>query len=156
MFQTIVLALDGSTSSDLALECAAEIARESGGQIHVVHVVEIMVGRAAGPANPAEADIKAKIRQQVADLVGSGIKADLEFHSATLGGPAAIIAETADRVDANAIVCGTRGHTLIGGMLLGSVPLRLLHIAKCPVMVVPVTFKARSATRARSAAAAAG
>ena len=35
------------------------------------------------------------------------------------------------------IVVGTRGHTAIGGLLLGSVTQRLLHIGTCPVLAVP-------------------
>lgn len=32
---------------------------------------------------------------------------------------------------------GTRGYPAIGGLLLGSVTQRLLHIAPCPVLTVP-------------------
>ncbi|MDX6378821.1 MAG: hypothetical protein QOE98_3124 [Gaiellaceae bacterium] len=153
MFQTMVLALDGSISSDKALDCAAEIARSSGSHILVVHVVEITAGRAAGPAHPNEEEIKAKVRQQVADLVGSGIPAELEFHSTLTGGPAMVIADTAKRAGADTIVCGTRGHTIIAGMLLGSVALRLLHVAPCPVLTVPMSYQPRSGARAAEVAA---
>jgi nucleotide-binding universal stress UspA family protein len=156
MFQTIVLALDGSASSDNALDCATEIARTNGSQIHVVHVVEIAVGRGAGPAHPDEEEMKAKIRQQVGELVASGISAELEFYSAIAGGPAGVIAETAERVGADTIVAGTRGHTVLAGLLLGSVTQRLLHVAPCPVLTVPMSYQPRSETRASSAAAAAG
>jgi nucleotide-binding universal stress UspA family protein len=39
--------------------------------------------------------------------------------------------------ESDAIVVGTRGHTPIAGLLVGSVTQRLLHIAPCPVIVVP-------------------
>jgi nucleotide-binding universal stress UspA family protein len=38
---------------------------------------------------------------------------------------------------ADVVVVGTRGHTAIGGLLLGSVTQRLLHVAPCPVLAVP-------------------
>jgi nucleotide-binding universal stress UspA family protein len=51
--------------------------------------------------------------------------------------PAHEVANTAREVGADLIVVGTRGRTAIGGLLLGSVTNRLLHIAPCPVLVVP-------------------
>ena len=55
------------------------------------------------------------------------------------GGPAHAIADAAKEVGADLIVVGTRGHTALGGLLLGSVTNRLLHIAPCPVLAVPPT-----------------
>ncbi len=47
------------------------------------------------------------------------------------------IAEIADRSKADLIVTGTRGHSEIAGLFVGSVTQRLLHIAKQPVRAVP-------------------
>ncbi|MDX6598141.1 MAG: hypothetical protein QOE87_2028 [Gaiellales bacterium] len=55
-----------------------------------------------------------------------------------MGGPAHVIAEVAENAKAEVIVTGTRGHTAIAGLLLGSVTQRLLHLAHCPVLVVPL------------------
>ena len=78
-----------------------------------------------------------KIENQVKTLADSGIKAELETHSAHIGGPAHMIAQVAERLKADVIITGTRGHTAIAGILLGSVTQRLLHLAHCPVLVVP-------------------
>jgi nucleotide-binding universal stress UspA family protein len=52
-------------------------------------------------------------------------------------GPAHVIAGVAGDAKADVIVSGTRGHTAIAGLLLGSVTQRLLHLAHCPVLVIP-------------------
>jgi nucleotide-binding universal stress UspA family protein len=57
--------------------------------------------------------------------------------SIMLGGPAHSIAEIAAKADADLIVVGTRGHSAVGGLLVGSVTQRLLQIADQPVLAVP-------------------
>jgi nucleotide-binding universal stress UspA family protein len=49
-------------------------------------------------------------------------------------GPA--IAEEAKRVGADLVVVGTRGHTGLKHLLLGSVAERTLRLADCPVLVI--------------------
>ena len=44
MFGSVVLALDGSESSDPALECATGLAKLHTSNVHVVRVVELAVG----------------------------------------------------------------------------------------------------------------
>lgn len=137
MFKTIVLALDGSESSDRALEHATMLAREQKSSVRVVHVIEILAGRAGGPLHLDENESKAKIAEQTQGLVALGIDAELELHSAMAGGPAHVIAEVAERLDADLIITGTRGHTATAGILLGSVTHRLLHVAHCPLLIIP-------------------
>jgi nucleotide-binding universal stress UspA family protein len=137
VFKTIVVALDGSESSDRALEHATVLAREQSSKVRVVHVIELLAGRAGGPLHLDENETKAKIEQQTQGLVALGIDAELELHSAMAGGPAHVIADVAERLDADLIVTGTRGHTATAGILLGSVTHRLLHVARRPLLVIP-------------------
>jgi nucleotide-binding universal stress UspA family protein len=138
VFKTIVLAVDGSESSDLAVAHAADLARESGGRIVAVHIKEMIAGRFAGPVHVDENDLQAKIRAQVKELNDSGLDITLEMHSTMTGGPAPVVADTAAREHADVIVSGTRGHTALAGVIVGSVAQRLLHLAPCPVLVVPL------------------
>lgn len=137
MFKSVVLALDGSDSSDRAFAYASDLAKGQGSTVHVVHVREIAVGRGAGPVRVNEDELQAKVEQQVKSLTDAGVTADLEVHTVHAGAPAQVISDAAARQSANVIITGTRGHTAIAGLLLGSVPQRLLHYAHCPVLVVP-------------------
>jgi hypothetical protein len=53
-------------------------------------------------------------------------------------------------------VSGTRGHSRLAGMLLGSVTQKLLHVAPCPVLVVPAAENRKAGEEAAEVAAAAG
>ena len=137
MFSTVVLALDGSESSDRALEYATTVATEHGSAVRVVHVREIFVGRGGGALPLDESEMQAKVERQVKNLSDAGVKTELETQSVTHGGPAHVIADAADNAKADVVIVGTRGHGGIAGVLLGSVAQRLLHLAHCPVIVVP-------------------
>ncbi|HSD04027.1 MAG TPA: universal stress protein [Gaiellales bacterium] len=154
MFGTIVLAVDGSRPSDNAVDYAGRLAKESGGRIVAVHVKEIMAGRAAGPVHVDEEELLQKIRGQMKQLNDDGIKAELQVTSTMTGGPAHVIADAAAKESADVIVTGTRGHTALAGVFLGSVAQRLLHLAGCPVLVVPDSAAGAKTTDAAQEAAA--
>jgi nucleotide-binding universal stress UspA family protein len=138
MFRTIVWATDGSESADRALPYAKELAAGRDGRIVVVHSKEMLMGRAGGhPVLADEGEIETKIQRQVEQLQQEGVDASFELVSGAASHAAHMIADAARQVDADLIVVGTRGHTAIAGLLLGSVTQRLLHIAPCPVLSVP-------------------
>jgi nucleotide-binding universal stress UspA family protein len=140
VFKKVVWATDGSEAADRALPHAKAIAAESGAPMVVVYCEEFtMPGKGGGsvPVHANEDELQTKVERQVADLVSDGIAATLEPSRSRVGGAAHAIAETAVREEADLIVVGTRGHTPLAGLLLGSVTQRLLHIAPCPVLVVP-------------------
>ena len=151
MFQTIVWATDGSPSADRALPVVRALAGQAGSRVVVVHNIELMVGRAGGyPVDLHEDELRAKIEGQAKELQDSGVTTRIDVVTGGMFGPAHVIAEVAEREGADLIVTGTRGHTPVVGLLLGSVVQRLLHIAHCPVLAVPDTRHATARTGAVS------
>ena len=138
MFETVVLALDGSPLSELAIPVATDLARQAGGRIVVVHVDERTVAKGdMPPVHPDEAELIDKVKKQVEAIAADGVEASLELDSVVAGGPAAKIAEIAAGAEADAIVIASRGESALRGMLLGSVAHKLLHVSPCPVLVIP-------------------
>ena len=147
MFKVIIWATDGSSGAEQALPFAKGLARAYGARLIVVHVKEIMDGRAAGyPVNVEEGQVQAAILKQVEDLKQEGLDATLQMASVAAGGAAHVIVEIVDEEGADLIVAGTRGLGPLAGLLLGSVTHRLLHIAHCPVLVVPPKSAGASAS----------
>jgi nucleotide-binding universal stress UspA family protein len=141
MFKKVMWATDGSEAADLALPLARTLAGESGGELIVVHCTEFTLpGKAGGrlTVHANEDELNAKVERQVAEISDSGIPAKLRQETASVGGAAHAIADAAGEDQADVIVVGTRGHTVLAGLLVGSVTQRLLHIAPCPVLAVPV------------------
>ncbi len=138
MFRKIVWATDGSAGADHALGYARDLARADGAELVVVHGEEMSAARSSigYTRRVNEEDLEAKIKRQVTELADSGIAVSVKMigghaHAATL------IAEVAEDIGADLVVVGTRGHTPLVGLLLGSVTDRLLHISRCPVLAVP-------------------
>ena len=138
MFTTIVWATDGSPSADHALPYAKALAAVKNGKLLAVHADENSVWPAcAYPVLADEDAITAKIRDQVVEIREEGLDASVSIVPAAAPGAAHMIAEVARKVGADAIVAGTHGHGVVVGLLVGGVTERLLHIAPCPVLVVP-------------------
>jgi nucleotide-binding universal stress UspA family protein len=141
MFKTIVLALDGSDTVKRGIPVAIELAKAGKGRIVIAHVEERMATKGRAPIHADEDEIQKDLKGLVKDLEADGIEAKIELGDVMAGGSgvAHAIADIAEKSKADLIVAGTRGHSLIEGLLVGSVTQRLLHIAKQPVLVVPVS-----------------
>jgi nucleotide-binding universal stress UspA family protein len=126
MFDTIILALDGSPRSESAVEVVAELAPER------AQVIAVQVKTQA-----RETEQDALIEAQLERLRAAGVPVELERGSTAVGDEANVIARIARRRDGKLIVATTRGHSPLSGVLVGSVTQRLLHVAHCPVLVIP-------------------
>ncbi len=138
MFRTIMWATDGSENAARALPFAKALAQGEGKSLVVAHCNELFVGRAGGyPVFADEDELQAAIREQTAETQADGFAATLKIVASGSHSAAHVLADLAREVGADVIVVGTRGHSPITGVLLGSVTQKLLHLAPCPVLAVP-------------------
>lgn len=138
MFSTIILGMDGSDGCLAAVPVTADLAQRYGARVVIVHVDERIAAK--GGVVPVRADedrIQAELSRCAQELSEQGIDTTAETIRVVLGGPAHAIEQLAERIEADMIVVGRRGHSPAVGLLLGSVALRLLGIAKRPVLAVP-------------------
>ncbi len=138
MYKTIVVGTDGSTEADSAFAAATHLAEQDGARLIVVHVQEFLHGKGGMyPLHIDEDEILGRLRASVAELAGRGISAELDVEQIPFGGPAHVIADAAAKADADLIIVGNKGRNPVSEIVLGNVPIRLLHIAHRPVMVIP-------------------
>lgn len=136
MYSKIVIGLDGSNGAARALTHAKELAQQSNAEVVAVFIDERIAAKGDLPA-PGLEETRATIQGQVAELNDAGVKTELVERTIALGGPGREIADVAEEVGADLVVIGTRGHSTIPGLFLGSVAHRLLHVAGRPVLAVP-------------------
>lgn len=149
MFKSIIWATDGSDSADKALPYVKSLVAQDSASLTVIHCEEHVVGPRAGYTVYAdEPRIQDKIKAQVEELEREGMDVNLRIASSTAGGAAHAIADIASQIGADLIVVGTRGHTALAGLLLGSCTQRLLHIGICPVFAVPAVPRPATIERA--------
>jgi nucleotide-binding universal stress UspA family protein len=136
MYETVIWATDGSEGADVALKEALQLTELTGGRLVAAHCDQRLNGRAmASPALPDEEDRRIKIRRQVDELRADGVDVDLVIRRSHHDS-ADVVAEIAGELDADVIVCGSRGLGAFTAAFVGSVGQRLLHVAPCPVLVV--------------------
>jgi nucleotide-binding universal stress UspA family protein len=137
VFRTIIWATDGSASAANALPVAKALAQTTDAELVLAHIEEIAIGRAGAPISTDEETLGPLLHQHIEELQRDGIKAELRSRRAPAGSAAAAIADLAEHAHADLIVTGSRGRNPLAGLILGSVTLRLLQTAPCPVLVVP-------------------
>ncbi len=139
MFKKIMWATDGSENADRALALAKALASENHASLTITHVVQkVATSGDSALAWHADEEIGAdKLRKIESELAANGQETTLTFITHIGPGAAHVIADTAREEGTDVIVVGTRGHSAVAGLLLGSVTERLLHLAPCPVLVVP-------------------
>jgi nucleotide-binding universal stress UspA family protein len=134
----IVVAYDGSPASRVALRCAARHAGPNG-VVVAVHSYDVPLGRMHAPGRAAEYQElleteRARGQALLDELPDLG---EVAVEKELLSGPTArVVANAAAERDAVEIVLGTRGLGRARS-LLGSVAHELIHLAACPVTVIP-------------------
>jgi nucleotide-binding universal stress UspA family protein len=136
MLEKLLLAVDHSEHSRKAVPAAVELARAGGGTVHVLHVREVYYPVPPRVVGDTPEEAQRLVDDVVAELQRAGVKAEGLVQPSTGGSPAGGILEHAREIDAGLIVIGSHGRTSLGGLLLGGVAHKVLHLSSCPVLVV--------------------
>lgn len=138
-FRKILVAIDGSEVALRAAEHAVRIARQDGGQLFALHVVQSpsseMTGELGEYYNIARRDAKKWLKEveTLAESHGVPVKTD------TIVGAFSVVDTLigyAESSSVELIVSGTRGRTPSSRMRLGSVASGLVEYSSCAVLVV--------------------
>lgn len=146
-YQSIVVGTDGSDTARKAVEQAAELAKQGGGELHIVMSAatvpeqRLRSERAGAPddvahtVNPNE-DTEAELKEAAEPYQSTGIRVHTHPKS---GDPADAIIDVAESNRADLIVVGNKGMTGAKRFFLGAVPNKISHHAPCSVLIVRTT-----------------
>jgi nucleotide-binding universal stress UspA family protein len=130
MFRHILIPSDGSAASQLAVNAALRMARESGARVTAVHVLPEEPALASVPQQPTEDTILADIARQAATLNVNCTTVQLHADQPH----AAIIAAALQR-GCDLIAMASRGRGGLASLMLGSQTQKVLTHSKIPVLV---------------------
>jgi len=141
--QKVIVGYDGSDDGRRAVEAAAEVVADDG----VVHVLVAYKAASAGQAERILTHMPEEFRESF-DAIGvpEGMLKDAECLLSVRGAahtghlvdahPAEAILDTADEIDADLIVVGSRGLGRAARFIRGSVSTRVVNNATASVLVI--------------------
>lgn len=137
----IVVGVDGSPSSRLALDWAVREAEAHGNPVLAISTYFIPAIATAAPGFTFDPGNMEELADQCRAVLATEIAEaqrdhpSVQIESKAIQGPAApILIEASGR--ASAVVVGSRGHGGFVGLLLGSVSQQCVTHAHCPVVVI--------------------
>jgi len=139
MFDSIVVATDGSESVRRAVEVAIDLAARFDAEVHALYVID--AGEVESSPDEVREDLRAALDDHGEDALATVHDAagerDVPVRTAVREGhPAAEIGAYAREVEADLVATGTRGRHGENRFLIGSVAERVVRT--CPVSVLTV------------------
>ena len=148
----ILVGVDGSDHSRVALDWAIDEVLARGAPLTVVYVFPALRGWNT-PISPAYfEEFEAEAKTRLADFL-SQVAALEKLPDVTrlvvAGNPAEVLVDMSGHVDL--LVVGSRGHGGFRSLVLGSVSTQCVQHARCPVVVVPAGAAAAESAAGGSA-----
>ncbi len=132
----ILLATDGSEDAAQAREAAADLARRSGSELHIVHVWRDV------PSPYAHTFVKRELRRQGQEVIDAQVK-KIEAAGGTVTGAhlregrtSDEVIELSEKLGVGLLVLGSRGRGAVRRILMGSHSEAIIHHAHVPVLVL--------------------
>lgn len=147
MFKRILLGMDDSDPSQMALERAIELAALVGAELRVLHVLDLTdlaqdaefvngSEQSAGRMSEGQTLVDEAVRRaQAASVEAGGVLAPVQTTDKKVED---IVVEQADEWSADLIVLGTHGRAGLTRLLRGSVAEAVLRAAGRPVLLFPL------------------
>ena len=147
MYGRILVATDGSSTSNKAISAALEMASYSGGKsvIALIHVLDEMAYfTGLDPYAGQSCSVTSLMREAGGKILADGLKI---VQAAGVQGETVLVDRLGERLaetvaakavvwDASLVVVGTHGRRGVGRMLMGSGAEQIIRLAPCPVLVV--------------------
>ena len=136
MFDTVVVATDGSESVDRAVDVGLDLADRFGASVHALSVIDASEIDASPEQLRGELETALETTAEAAiTTVQSRVDGSITT-TVRSGRPAQEICAYAREIDADLVVTGTRGRHGENRLLLGSVAERVVQTSPVPVLTV--------------------
>lgn len=132
----VVVGYDGSSDSELALDWADELAAEQGRALRVL-ISEVDPTQVLEATSDWHAAKMAELERDVKDRLAAARARDTAHELVDVPPTQALIDASAR---AATVVVGARGHSLLSGVVLGSVSQHVARHASCPVVVTRTPY----------------
>jgi nucleotide-binding universal stress UspA family protein len=144
MYQRILVGVDGSAASQRGLEEALRIARQSGAEIRIVHVLGELALMAGVPEAAYLDAVLAEARRGGEQVVAkardvakaAGVTAEAELVETVGRSVGDVLADEVVRWRADLVVLGTHGRRGLRRMVLGSDAESVVRTSPAPVLLV--------------------
>ena len=138
----ILVPIDFSVHSKNALRYAVSMAEQYGASLHLIYVIEPMIypadlgfGQVVMPG--VEEELRIKSERELQNLIEREIGDSVKANSVVrLGKPHQEILNEVDEKNIDLIVLASHGHTGVEQILFGSTAMRIVRLAKCPVLII--------------------
>ena len=140
VFNTILVAIDGSEASQRALEMAVDMAKAGNANLHAVYVVETGLFSSLPADNTVE--IMYSVLQKEGDSVLEKAKVSAAAKGVSLTGhiksghAGSEVITLADKIKADVIIVGSHGKSQTDRLLIGSVSTFVVTHSKVSTLVV--------------------
>lgn len=142
-YKKVLVAVDGSSCSEKAVKTAVNICLRYEAELHTVFVISDMVVEnfkrlGKGQAKEVLESLKDEGRKYFRDVKDSAKGTSVKVVEVIREGfPADEIVTYAKKSKIDLIVMGTHGRRVGTRPLIGSTADRVIHLAPCPILIVP-------------------
>lgn len=148
----VLVATDFSEDGRVVVDYAANLVRQCGGKMYLLHAVEPCMADAAGcltpeliqpdtgeSREPTLLELTNRRAQRAAEIIGNKWDIPIYGKAEEADDVVECIHSFCARHNIEMIVIGNRHHTLLSSILLGNTAEKIMRTSKIPVTVVPCT-----------------